>query len=206
MPEPKKELSLGDFWDIAHDREVDDAILETAEVENVLHNLERSGKDLGEGIEKLFKQRPPKPPAGPTPSYAESAFIKPKKETTLYNVTNTEDKVPETTTKSTVFKNIKYRVRGFSLNAIYRNKDTDYKLFLGEKAGIGLEKKEGSTRTNIKAQYNIGNQKSNVEYSYSNPVSTYKFSVFNQHGNNGLTASYSTRKGFNSAFSCSFEN
>ena len=203
MPEPKKELSIGDFWDIAHDIEADDAILETPEVEKVLNHLERQGKDLGQSVEKLFKGKAklPKPPAGPTPSLAESAFVKPKTETTLYNVTNNVDKVPETTAKSSLFKDVKYRFRGFSLNAIYNKNNTDYKLFLGEKVGAGIEKKEGSARTNIKAQYNVGNQKSNVEYSYSNPLYTYRVSVFNQHGNNGLTASYSTPKGLNSAFS-----
>lgn len=192
MSEPLKR-----FLDTAHDNNVDDMLLSTPVVENTLDKLENYGKDLEENVKKTFK-RPPAKPSGPTPTYEESAFIKPKTETTLYNVTNREKEVP-TVTK--FFKKASYSVRGFSLKASYRNDDNKYCLLAGEKTGLSYVKREGFTDTELSAAYNIGNKKTSVEYSVSNSYNTYSISVFNQRNNNGLTASYSNREGFYSAFS-----
>ena len=188
------------FLDAVQDNDVDDALLKTPLAEKALVSLERYGLDLGEKVENFFK-RPPEKPSGPTPSYKESAFVKPKQETTLYNVTNKEAEVPFIEKASKVFKNASYGVRSFTASATYKHNDNGYSLYAGEKVGLGWEKSQGGVSTNIKAEYNVGNGKTNVEYTQNNPLSSYNVSIFNQDGNNGLCAGYSNHRGFNSAFS-----
>ena len=191
MPEP-----LSRFLETAQDNNVDDALLEAPVVKRTLHNLENFGKDLGESAEKILK-RPPVKPAGPTPTYKESAFVKPKSEGTLYNVTNREDKLPIVTKASKFIKDASYGIRGLTASAKYK----DYSLYAGEKVGLGWSKEQGATTSNIKAEYNVGNGKTKIEYSRKNPINSYNISLFNQDGNNGISAGYSNSNGFNSAFS-----
>lgn len=188
------------FLDAVHDNDVDDVLLETPVVQRAVKNLERYGEDLGENIEQKLKNPPPKPPV-PTPDYKESAFVKPKQETTLYNVTNKEKDFPVVTTVSKLFKKASYSVRGLTASASYKQGEDKYSLYAGEKAGLGWSKTQGRANTNLKAEYNVGNGKTNIEYSQSSPFNSYSISVFNQDGNNGLSAGYSNHKGFNSAFS-----
>ena len=183
MPEP-----LSRFLETAQDNNVDDALLEAPVVKRTLHNLENFGKDLGESAEKILK-RPPVKPAGPTPTYKESAFVKPKSEGTLYNVTNREDKLPIVTKASKFIKDASYGIRGLTASAKYK----DYSLYAGEKVGLGWSKEQGATTSNIKAEYNVGNGKTKIEYSRKNPINSYNISLFNQDGNNGISAGYSQK-------------
>ena len=93
MSEPLKQ-----FLKVADKVDADKRILSETVVQNILDDVEDFGKDLGEDVENLFKSssniRPPKPSV-PTPTYQESAFLAPKQETTLYNVTNRKEEVPE---------------------------------------------------------------------------------------------------------------
>ena len=188
------------FLDAVQDNNVDDTLLDTPVVQKTIKNLEHCGENLGEAVEEKFKHSRIKP-AGPTPTYAESAFIKPKQETTLYNVTNLEKDVPVVQVVSKFFKKASYRVSGFTASADYKKEDNRYSLYAGEKVGLGWNKTQGQTDTSIKAQYNINNKKTNIEYIQCNPVNSYRVSIFNQNGNNGLSAGYSNSNGVNSAFS-----
>ncbi len=195
MSEPLKR-----FLDAVQDNDVDDVLLNTAVVQNTLKELEHFGEDLGESVKEKFKKPPAKPPV-PTPNYRESAFVKPKQETTLYNVTNLEKEVPTVTTVSKLLKKASYSVRGLTASANYKEDNRQYSLYAGEKVGLGWFKSQGQTRQGIKVEYNVGNGKTNIEYSQNNLVSSYCLSLFNQDGNNGLYAGYSNHNGFNSAFS-----
>ena len=192
MPNPLKR-----FLDAVHDNNVDDTLVDTPVVRKTLDNLEEYGEDLGKTIEQKIKHAPQKP-SGPTPTYAESAFIKPKQETTLYNVTNLEKDVPVITK---FFKKSSYSISGFTASANYKKDDKKYSLYVGEKVGFGLGKTQGHTGTNLKAEYNVNNGKTKIEYSQHNPANSCYVSVFNQNGNNGLNAGYSNNRGLNSAFS-----
>ncbi len=184
------------FLDTAQENNVDDILLKAPKTQGVIHDLENFGGDLGEKVEKFFKHLPLKP-AGPTPTYQESAFVKPQKETTLYNVTNTEQKLPVVTKVSNLFKDASYRVKGLTASAKYKNGC----LYAGEKVGFGWDKTQSQVKQALKAQYNVGNSKTSIEYTRQNPEHTYSISVFNQTGNNGLTTSYSNKKGVHSALS-----
>ncbi len=78
----------------------DKAILATEEVSSVVDNLENIGKDTLEAVGNLFKpsqkatSQAPLPPKSPVPNYQESAFLKPKDQSTLYTVTTKESQIP----------------------------------------------------------------------------------------------------------------
>ena len=191
MPE-----KLTKFIETALENNIDDKLLKTPIVQKTIDNLENFGKDLGDKAEKILKQPPAKPPI-PTPNYQESAFIKPKTETTLYNVTNHEKDIPAVTKCSNIFKNLSYSVRGFTAAAEYK----DYSLYAGEKVGLGWNKTKGSVNTAVKAEYNVNNGKTKIEYSKTNPINSYHISVFKQKDNNGLTAGYTNSNGLSSTLS-----
>lgn len=195
MPEP-----FDQFLDIVHENNVDDTLLELPTVEKTLNNLERFGKDLGEAAIKLFK-KPPLKPAGPTPDYQESAFVKPKTETTLYNVTTRENEVPVVTKASKIFKNASYSVKGLSAAATYKDGDNAYSVIAGEKVGFNYTNDTPHYDTGVTAAYKVSNGKASVEYFSRTSVNSYSISLFNQNSNFGVTAHYSNHNGFNSAVS-----
>ena len=192
MSEPLKQ-----FLKVADKVDADKRILSETVVQNILDDVEDFGKDLGEDVENLFKSsaniRPPKPSV-PTPTYQESAFIAPKQETTLYDVTNRKAEVPEVTKNSNIFKKISYGFHGFTASANYKNGKDKYRVFAGEKVGIGYEQQEDRSKTTFSALYNVDNHKSSLNYSYSNPTNSYGVSLFNKNGNNGASAYYSVDK------------
>ena len=189
MSEPLKQ-----FLKVADKVDADERILSETVVQNILDDVEDFGKDLGEDVENLFKSssniRPPKPSV-PTPTYQESAFIAPKKETTLYDVTNRKAEVPEVTKNSNIFKKISYGFHGFTASAIYKNGKDKYRVFAGEKIGIGYEQQEDRSKTTFSALYNVDNHKSSLNYSYNNTRTSYGVSLFNKDGNKGVSAHYS---------------
>lgn len=189
MSEPLKQ-----FLKVADKADVDKKILSETVVQNILDDVEDFGKDLGEDVENLFKPKsdtPPKKPVNPTPTYQESAFLEPKKETTLYDVTNRKAEVPEVTKSSNIFKKISYSFSGFTTSANYKNGSDKYRVFAGEKLGVGYEQKENNSKTTFSALYNVHNGKSTLNYSYSSPITSYGVSLFNKNGNNGASAYYS---------------
>lgn len=188
------------FLNMAKKNDVDETLLNMPVAEETLNNLENFGKDLGEKAERLFKRPLPRP-AVPTPNYQESAFVKPKKETTLYNVTNKEKDVPVVTKNSNILKNTSFSVQSFTVSADYKKENKKYSVFAGEKVGFGITKNEGCITKELSTKYNVGNQKVSLEYSYNDPMNSFSVSVFNQKKNSGVTASYSNRNGLNSALS-----
>lgn len=195
MSEPFKQ-----FLDIAQEKDVDEALLNIPAVEKTLTNLERFGKNLGESAEKLFK-RPPLKPAGPTPTYQESAFIKPEKETTLYNVTQRENEVPLVTRASRIFKKASYSVRGFSAAATYKDGENAYSFVAGERVGFNYTNDTPHYDTGVTATYKVSNGKMSMEYFSKSSLDSYSISVFNQGSNFGITGHYSNKGGFNTSVS-----
>lgn len=188
------------FLDVAKENNVDKTLLKSSFVKNTLDKLETYGKDLGESVENWVK-RPPLKPAYPTPNYEESTFVKPKKETTLYNVTNREDEVPFIKKASKFIKKVNFGIKGLEGKASYQNNSNEYTIIAGEKLGLEYTKEQGSTTNGIKGSYNVGNNKAALEYYSKNPVHSYSISIYNQDKNNGLTAKYANANGINSAFS-----
>lgn len=189
MPTP---LKL--FLKVADKADADKIILSETPIKDTVEEIKSFGKDLGESVEKLLKPKsdtPPKKPVNPTPTYQESAFLEPKKETTLYDVTNRKAEVPEVTKSSNIFKKISYSVRGFTVSANYKNGSNKYRVFAGEKVGVGYEEKENHSETTFSALYNVRNHKSTLNCSYSSPITSYGVSLFNKNGNNGISAHYS---------------
>lgn len=195
MSEPLKQ-----FWNIAHKNDVDDTLLKLPTVEKTLNNLEKFGKDLGQKAETLIKRSPAKP-SGPTPDYKESAFIKPKTETTLYNITNRENEIPLIKQASKFFKKASYSVRGFSAAATYKAGDNAYSIIAGEKVGFNYTDNSKHHDQGITATYNVSNQKTSVEYFSKTSINSYSVSLFNQDANFGVTAHYSNHSGFSSSVS-----
>lgn len=187
MPEPLKQ-----FIDAVDDLKVDKALLKTDMAESAQGTLKDFGQDLGETVQNMFKpkeQKPPLTPSGPTPTYKESV-LEPKKSGSLYEATNTADKLPIVTKDSNVFRNIKYSAKGFGLAATWKNGSNAYSLLGGEKIGLSWFKQQGQNKTNLKATYNVRNQKSEIKYTEDNPAHSLGVSVFNKDGNNGATAYY----------------
>lgn len=198
MPTP-----LEQFFKVADKVDADKVILSEAPVKNTVNDVENFAEDLGESIENLFKSEkktPPVKPSTPTPTYAESAFLEPKHETTLYDVTNKHNEVPEVSKNSNIFKKLSYSFKGFTSSADYKSDNNKYRIFAGEKFGLGYEKNESDVKTTFSALYNVRNGKSTLNYSYRNPTQSYGISLFNKNGNNGITAYYSEGK-FNSSIS-----
>ena len=195
MPDP-----IQTFLDVAKDNKVDKKLLESSFVEKTLDKLESCGKDVCESV-KSWVKNPPLKPASPTPTYEESAFVKPKKETSLYNVTNRENEAPLIRRASKLFKDLDYSVRGLNVSAIYKNEEKEYSLIAGEKVGLGYENKSGQLVSGVKGTVNVGNGKSSLEYYSRNPANSYTISVYHQDKNTGVYAGYSNVKGLNSAFS-----
>lgn len=195
MTEPLKQ-----FFKVVHANDVDDALMDTPIVQSTLDSLERIGVDLGEAVEKMVKNPPPKP-QGVVPTYAESAFIKPKKETTLYNVTNKSTDVPVSKKNSNIFKHLSYSVKGFEVLADYKKDGKSLGAFVGEQVGLRVKQQDNISKEEVNAKYNIVNDKLSLNYSYKNSKESYGISVFNQRSNNGLSVRYGDKNGFNSAFS-----
>ena len=189
MPTP-----LEQFLKVADKVDADKTILAETSIKNTVEEIKNFGEDLGKSVEKIFKSTPnvpPKKPANPTPTYQESAFLEPKQETTLYDVTNRKAEVPEVTKNSNIFKKISYGFHGFTASANYKNGKDKYRVFAGEKVGIGYEQQEDRSKTTFSALYNVDNHKSSLNYSYSNPRTSYGVSLFNKDGNKGISAQYS---------------
>lgn len=196
MPSPFK-----NFIEIAGDYDADKSLLSTDFGKNAKEELKDFGQDLGEKVKELVKKKPPLKPSGPTPTYQESV-LEPKKSGTLYNVTNTHKDVPEITKGSKLFKRVKYRVKGFSVAGMLKNgRNRDYGVVLGDDAGLLLQNRSGSTKSELQATYCVRKNKAEIEYSESNPARSYKVSVFNDDGNSGITASYRIENGLNTVFS-----
>lgn len=187
MPEPLKQ-----FIDAVDDLKVDKAILKSEIGESAQDALKDFGQDLGESVKNLLKpndKKSPVPPSGPTPTYKESV-LEPKNSGSLYEATNTADKLPVVTKDSSAFRNIKYSAKGFGLAATWKNGSNAYSLLGGEKTGVAWFKKQGQTKTDLQATYNVRNGKSEVRYSQDNPAHSYNVSIFNKDGNNGASAYY----------------
>lgn len=136
---------LEQFLCVIDDNNVDKALLSESVVKNTLNSIENFGEDLGESVENFFqstKKTPPSKPSTPTPTYAESAFLEPKHETTLYDVTNKKHEVPEVTKDSNIFKKLSYSFRGFTASVDYKQDNSKYRVFAGEKNRTWLRKKE----------------------------------------------------------------
>lgn len=176
--------------------DADKAILLTEEVSSVVDNLENLGKNTIETVENLFKpskevtSHPPLPPKSPVPDYQESAFLKPKDQTTLYTVTTKEAQIPEVTASSNLFKHTSYRIRGLTATANYKSENNTYGLFAGEHVGLGWSKKESSLTTAVSAKYNVSTGRTTLEYKNNNPAGNYSISVFHKGNNNGGTVGY----------------
>lgn len=100
MPTP-----LEQFLKVADKVDADKTILAETSIKNTVKKIKNFGENLGKSVEKIFKSTPntpPKKPANPTPTYQESAFLEPKQETTLYDVTNKKAEVPEVTKNSNI--------------------------------------------------------------------------------------------------------
>lgn len=189
MPKP-----LEQFLDAIDDNDVDKALLSESVVKKTLNSIETFGEDLGESVENFFKstpKTPPTKPSTPTPTYAESAFIEPKHETTLYDVTNKIHEVPEVTKSSNLFKKLSYSFRGFTASVDYKQDNSKYRVFAGEKMGLGYEKRDNGTKTAFSALYNVRNGKSTLNYSSSNNREAYGVSLFNKNGVSGTSTYYS---------------
>lgn len=177
--------------------DADKAILATEEVASVVDNLENIGKNTLETVGNLFKpsqnttSQPPLPPKSPVPNYQESAFLKPKNQTTLYTVTTKERELPEATASSNIFKHTSYRVRGLTASANYKAENNTYSLFAGERVGLGWSKKEGSMTTSVSAKYNVSTGRTALEYTNNSPAGNYSVSLFHKGDNNGGTVGYS---------------
>ena len=195
MSEPLKA-----FLDVANEENVDKQLMKLPDVKNTLNKLERLGKDLGETAENLFK-RPPLKPSGATPTYQESAFLKPKKETTLYNVTNQEKDIPIITKASKILKKTSYSIRCFSGAATYKQNQNSYSLIFGERVGFEIGKDTKFHDTGVKVTYKVTNQKTSLEYYSKSKINSHRISVFNQGSNIGVTAHYSNHNGLSSAVS-----
>ncbi len=195
MPSP-----LNTFLDIAKENNADDIIMESTFTQTTLHKLETLGKNLGEKVENFIKKEPIKP-NGPTPTLEESAFIpKPKNETTLYKVTNRENELPFVEKTSEFFKNLNYKIHGFSVKTSLKNNNNEYSVLTGEKFGFGIESKNGTYKHSLSGHFNVGNEKLTLEYNSETAANSYNISIYHQNKNTGLYAGYSNKKGLNSAF------
>ena len=196
--------ALDNFIDVANEYDVDKTLLKTDFVSAVKEKAENIGVDLGETVKTFIKgeeKKAPTIPSGPTPTYKESV-LEPKNSTALYNVTNTHKDLPLVTKCSKFFKDVKYRVKGFNVAALKKSgNNNSYGAVVGEKAGVVWSKQQGSSNTSLQATYNVGKNKTEIEYSEANPVHSYSVSVFSDDGNKGVTAAYSNRNGFNTVFS-----
>ncbi len=195
MAEPFKQ-----FWEIAQDNNIEKTLQEAPQIETTLNKLERLGKDIGETALRFFKKEPQKP-SGPTPTYQESALLKPHKETTLYNVTNREQEVPTISKASKIFKNASYSVKGFSVAATHKEGKNAYSLIAGEKVGFNYTNDTPYCDRGLSATFKVRNHKSSVEYFSRNPVNSYRVALFNQDTNFGVTGHYSNHKGFSTSVS-----
>lgn len=195
MPEP---FDL--FIEYADEKDVDKTLLKLPTVEKTLNNLEKFGKDLGESAIRIFK-KPPLKPSGPTPNYQESAFVKPKTETTLYNITSREEELPIVTKASRIVKNASFSVQGLSGAATYKNGDNTYSIIAGERVGLNYTNDTPHYDSGVTATYKVSNGKSSVEYFSRSTINSYSVSLFNQDSNFGVTAHYSNHNGFESTVS-----
>ena len=136
-------------------------------------------------------------------TYTESAFPEKQSAGTLEMVTRKE--MPEATANSGIFRNISYGVSGFSARAVYKDKvqNQSYSLYLGEKAGIGYEKREGCHNDFVygaKADYNLFSGRASLCGYYRTPNEAVGGSIFYKHGNYGVSTEYSNHSGFEAKF------
>jgi len=213
MPDNDK---LEKFIDTLHDVDGDDRIMEELNVKGLLKEggkfVENTVHDWTHKEKSTFlpkgSQTPPIP-SGPTPTYEESAFLSNGHETSLYNVTNREDKVPEVSAKSNLFKHVKYRVRGLNLSAELRENDNHFTVFAGKRVGLGRTFQEGSVKSELRAFYKVSMHHagtSTAEYSIDSPSSWRRISIYNNDSATGVSYNYSNKRGFNSAFSIDTES
>lgn len=172
---------------------------ETELADNTLETLKSAGEAILEWIkpseEAKIKQD------ALTPDYKESV-IEPKKSTTLYEITNSKDKLPEVSKNSTLFSSLKYHFKGFGAAATIKKGDNAYSLIGGEKFGLDYSKKEGSVRKNFQATFNVINNKSELKYTEKSKQYSFRGSIYNKDGINGVTVSYQDNpSGIISAFS-----
>lgn len=191
---------LKNFYNFAKDKEVDDKLLELQSIQETIDKFERIGKDLGEKAENILR-KPLARPTAPTPTYQESAFINKNKETTLYNVTNQENKVPIVTKASKILRNIKYSVRGFSGAATYKNNEKNYSLIVGEYVGLNITKDTPYCDSGVTIAHKVSNNKTSVKIFSRTPINQYSVALFNQGNNIGVTGKYSDNRGFSASVS-----
>lgn len=203
MPDNDK---IEKFIDTLHDVDGDDKIMDALNVKGL---LKEGGRFISNTVHDLTHKEetaPPKP-SGLTPTYQESAFLNKGHETSLYNVTNREDKVPEVTKNSHFFKSVKYRVKGLNLSAELR--ESHFTLFAGKRNGIGKTFQQGSVKSELKAFYKVSMSHagtSALEYTVDAPLSRHKASIYNNDSAAGVSYNYSNKRGFNSAFSVDTES
>ena len=172
---------------------------ETGLADNTLETLKSAGEAVLEWVkpseETKIKQD------ALTPDYKESV-IEPKKSTTLYEITNSQEKLPEVSKNSTFFSSLKYHFKGFGVAATIQKGNNAYSLIGGEKFGLDYSKKEGSVRKNFQATFNIRNNKSEIKYTEKSKQFSFRGSIYNKDGINGATFSYKNNySGMVSAFS-----
>ncbi len=188
------------FLDLAQENNVDDKLIESPTIQHALKKCEQIGENLGESAINKIKKTPLKP-SSPTPTFQESAFVKPKKETTLYNVTTQENKLPIITKASKLFKKASYSVRGLTGAATHKTNEQSYSLLLGERVGFNITKSASSCKSGFNANYKVSNKKTSLEYFSKNPVNNYSITVFNQESNFGITGHYSNNRGVSASLS-----
>ena len=172
---------------------------ETELADNTLETLKSAGEAVIEWVkpyeESKIKQ------TSLIPDHKESV-IEPKKSTTLYEITNTHDKLPEISKNSTFFSSLKYHFKGFGVAATIKKGNNAYSLIGGEKFGLDYSKKEGSVRKNFQATFNVINNKSELKYTEKSKQYSFRGSIYNKDGINGATVSYRDNpSGIISAFS-----
>lgn len=194
-----------EFIDVLHDVDGDDQILKAVKAKELL----REGGDfLSNTLHDLTHDHksPPKPSV-PTPDYQESAFLSDKHETSLYQVTNREEKLPEVTKNSHLLKNIKYRIKGLNLSAEMKNINLTF--FAGKRNGIGKTFQEGSIKSEVKAYYKVrknGNGTIRAEYNINSPSSYQGVSIYRDNYSTGVQYNFSNKRGLVSAFSADTES
>lgn len=213
MPDNDK---LEKFIDTLHDVDGDDQIMKELNVKGLLKEggkfISNTVHDWTHNDEIVPEKHTPKPPATPsvpTPTYQESAFLSRGHETSLYNVTNREDKLPEVTTKSNIFSHVKYRFKGLNASAELRDDGNHYTVFAGKRIGVGKTMQTGQVRSELKAFYKVSMHHagtSTVEYSVDTPSSWQRVSIYNNDSASGASYNYSNKRGFTSAFSADTES
>lgn len=206
MPDNDK---LEKFIDTLHDVDGDDRIMKALNIKGL---LKEGGEFISETMHDWTHKDKPvavQQPQTPTPTYQESAFLSKGHETSLYNVTNREDKVPEVAADSHIFSHVKYRVKGLNLSAEVKDENKCYVLFAGKRNGLGRIVQEGSVKTETRAFYKVSMHhfgSAVVEHSIDTPTSWHRASIYTNDCATGVSYNFSNKRGFNSAFSADTES